>query len=154
MRRDLGLFVLTLSLLGGIAPTDASYQGEALQTKNACEEEETVRAILEERRHRFSSGASDKANSRLGDSVSVALLNLYTWDELRDPENIRLFLPIIRASFPPKWEGDRACNREPKVTTVFLHWLQAEARDKRLKREIAHTLAAVIRASATKERKP
>jgi hypothetical protein len=98
---------------------------------------------MNERKRHFSSGLSIKDNSRLGDTVSVALLNLYSVQELRDYKNIRLFLPIIRAAFPPKWEGDRPCNREPKVTAVFLQWLYREVRDIRLRREIKRTLAEI-----------
>ena len=125
----------------------------ASSDEDTCDYVRVVRVIMEERKLGFSSGISEKLNARLGDNVSVALLKMYDEHELTNPQNIRLFLPIIRASFPTQVEFE-SCRRDPKVTVFFLRWLQGDVRDTRSKHEIAQTLAAVMKASSTVKGKP
>ena len=81
----------------------------------------------------------NRPQENLCDNVAVALLKLYSEEELKKPENIKQFLPLIRDSFPPSLE-DQWCNREPKVTIFLLHWLEREVTDREIKREIAETI--------------
>jgi hypothetical protein len=98
----------------------------------------------------ISTGFSDKKSNRLGDSISVALLKIFTEEELRNPQIVSKFLPIIRASFlspnliPPK-------NRSPKFTLPLLIRLEKTTDDARLKREISD-LMRFIRDQMTSKR--
>src|SRR5713101_7279002 len=47
----------------------------------------------------FSSSFSEKQVYRLGDRVSIALLKIHSENELKDPNRIRKFLPLIEEAF-------------------------------------------------------
>ena len=72
----------------------------------------------------FSSSFSEKQIQRLGDRASIALMKIFSEDELTDPKNIKRFLPFIVDAFrnpnliPIK-------DREPRVTLIFLKFLEA-----------------------------
>jgi hypothetical protein len=119
------------------------YSGGLAQTKIVIRnnDDPSVRAVktLLLQPSGFSSGFSEKQADRLGDRVSVALLKIFTKEELRDPQNVMRFLPIIRSSFLyPKLIP--AAYRKPKVTLPFLTRLEEQVSDAKLKGDIAELM--------------
>ncbi len=58
-----------------------------------------VKRDIESRELGFSLSVIGKRIPRLGDGVSIALLKIYKGDALEIPENIRNYLPTVRAAF-------------------------------------------------------
>lgn len=90
----------------------------------------------------FSTGFSEKQANRLGDKVAVALLQIYTKEELRDRENVRKFLPLIRSSFLSP-NAIPARDRKPVTTLRLLVSLEKEERDPALRAEISELVAFI-----------
>jgi hypothetical protein len=103
---------------------------------------EQIREILKEPPG-VSSGWSEKQLNRLGDRVSVALMKIYSEENVKDPQNIRRCLPLIVQAFqvPRLVPAD---DRQPQVTIIFLKFLEDEVNDKALKAEIVETRSLVI----------
>jgi hypothetical protein len=94
-----------------------------------------VKALLEQPSG-FSSSFSEKQVYRLGDRVSIAVLKIYSENELKDANRIRKFLPLIEEAFRiPNLISIRE-DQKPRVTLVLLRVLQLEERDANLKKEI------------------
>lgn len=87
----------------------------------------------------FSSGISEKQISRLGDRVSIALLKIHSEKELKDPDRIRKFLPLIEQCFQYPNLISIPEDQKPRVTLVLLRVLRMDARDAKLKKEILRT---------------
>ena len=75
--------------------------------------------------------------TQLGDSTSIAVLKLYSLDELLKTENIRPFLPIISLSFSDSHNVLNETDRSPRVTSVVLDYLQTKVSDPEILRIIA-----------------
>jgi hypothetical protein len=115
------------------------------------DDDPSVRAVktLLQQPSSFSSGFSEKQDNRLGDRAAAALLKIFTQEELKDPQNIRKFLPIIRSSFLyPKLTP--AAYRKPKVTLPLLAQLEEQVRDAKLKDDIAELMQFVREQTKTK----
>jgi hypothetical protein len=115
MKRTFFLAGLALSFL--VIPAKAT----TVQTSSDYSVEE-VKQLLKQP-HGFSSSFSEKQNQRLGDRVSIALIKMFTPEELANPENVKRFLPLIVEAFqspavaPPN-------DREPRVTELLLKFLE------------------------------
>lgn len=73
----------------------------------------------------FSSSFSEKQVSRLGDRLSIALMKIYSEAELKDPQNIKRYLPLMIDAFRfPRLIA--ASDREPRVTLVFFNTLKVQ----------------------------
>ncbi len=130
----LGQSLVTYSLAGSPIPPQAVEDTE-------CDYVRVVTRALEERKINLVAGITEKQNARLGDNVAVALLKLYSREELVNPDNVRLYLPVIRNSFPHFRTGEKSCHRNPKVTLFLLHWLKGELEDRQLKEEVSQLIA-------------
>ena len=86
---------------------------------------------------------TEKQLNRLGDRVSVALLKIYDADELKEPANIRRYLPVVRAAFAAPRIVPFAEDRKPKVTMFLLTHLEAGVGDTQLKAQISDTIRYV-----------
>lgn len=86
---------------------------------------------------------TEKHVNRLGDRVSIALLKIYDADDLKDPQNIKKYLPIVRAAFVSPLIVRLAEDRKPKVTLFLLTYLQKEVTDANLKAQISETVEYV-----------
>ncbi len=128
----IGLVVYTLT--GSPIPPQAGDDKE-------CDYIRIVTRALEERKINLAAGITEKQNARLGDNVAVALLKLYSREELINPDNVRLYLPVIRNSFPHFRSGEKPCHRNPKVTLFLLQWLKGELEDRQLKEEVSQLIA-------------
>src|SRR5215213_9861797 len=80
---------------------------------------------------------TEKHINRLGDRVSIALLKIYDAESLKDPQNIRNYLPIVRAAFVAPRIIRLAEDRKPEVTMFLLTYLEREITDTNLKSQIS-----------------
>ena len=76
----------------------------------------------------------------LGDRVSIALLKIYDADGLKNPQNIRNYLPIVRAAFDVPRIIRLAEDKKPKVTLFLLTYLEREITDVNLKAQISDAI--------------
>ena len=81
-------------------------------------------------------GVSEKQNERLGDRAAIATLKLFDEADLTRPETIRKLLPVLRESFSYPQLISIAEDRRPAVTLFLLHYLERNAPDPALKKEI------------------
>lgn len=72
---------------------------------------------------------SRKRLIQLGDGASVALLKILTPDELRDPERVKEYAPIIQTCFSEPGSILLETNKDPKVTFFLLSHLQRDIND-------------------------
>ena len=86
---------------------------------------------------------TEKYISRLGDGVAIALLKIYDTTGLESPENIRNYLPIIRAAFVAPKIVELSENRKPEVTIFLLTYLQGKVKDENLNTEISDVIKFV-----------
>ena len=85
---------------------------------------------------------SEKFLNRLGDRVSIALMKIYTEQELANPANLRRYLPMINEAFQ-SLRIVPADDREPRVTLILLRFVEAQVQDPQLLEEILKTKAVV-----------
>jgi hypothetical protein len=83
---------------------------------------------------------TEKHINWLGDRVSIALLKIYDADGLKDPQNIRNYLPIVRAAFVAPRIVRLAEDRKPKVTMFLLKYLEREITGANLKAQISDAI--------------
>ena len=127
---------ITLAIiLLAVVSFDCFGQKKIVLNKNDDELIYTVKRLILQQDSGIIHSWDIKDNSRLGDKISVALLKIYTKDEIYDQANINRFLPIIRAafSFP---EVLSAQERTPKVTLPLLSRLESKTADPELKKKI------------------
>lgn len=72
---------------------------------------------------------SQKRLVALGDGVSVALLKILEPDELKNPERVKDYAPIIRAAFNQPQSISLESNKDPKVTLFLLGYLRQNVTD-------------------------
>lgn len=84
-------------------------------------------------------GASftEKLINRQGDGAAIALLKIYDAEGLQNPENVRNYLPIIRAAFDAPAIVSVPENKKPEVTLFLLSYLQERIKDDVLKAGIS-----------------
>ena len=93
---------------------------------------------------------TEKHINWLGDRVSIALLKIYDANGLKDPQNVRNYLPIVRAAFVAPRIVRLAEDREPKVTMFLLTYLEREITDANLKTQISDAIK-YVREQTSKE---
>lgn len=82
---------------------------------------------------------SQKRLVQLGDGVSVALLKILSPDDLRNPERVREFVPIIQACFAQPSAISLEANRDPRVTLFLLDHLRQDIDDPEVRELIRQT---------------
>lgn len=82
------------------------------------------------------SSFSQKQLQGLGDRASIALIKLYSLEELTTADNIRKYLPAIQDAFNAPKTIAIPEDRQPRVTLILLHYLQGELQDKGLQAEV------------------
>jgi hypothetical protein len=85
----------------------------------------------------------EKRLPRLGDQVSIALIKIYSADEMSKPETIRSFLPIIQDAFSTPQAIAQEVDRKPGVTFILLKYLQGSVTDVQTQRSIEDTIKFV-----------
>lgn len=88
----------------------------------------------------FSTGFAEKQANRLGDRVSIALLKIFTEEELMRPQNVAAFLPLIRSSFLSPNLISIEEDRKPDVTLFLLSHLERTVKSPSLGREISQLI--------------
>jgi hypothetical protein len=71
--------------------------------------------------------------TELGDSTSIAVLKLYTLDELVLPENVKPYVTIVSLSFSDRARVLDQTDRSPRVTSLILDYLQQRVAEPRTK---------------------
>jgi hypothetical protein len=80
---------------------------------------------------------------RLGDGVSIALLKILSQQDLRNPDVIRRFLPLIHRSFSYPSIISIDADKDPKVTLFLLGDLEQNISDPSLRQEIRETITFI-----------
>jgi hypothetical protein len=81
-------------------------------------------------------GFGEKQVNRLGDRVSIALIKILNEEDLRNPEEVRKILPLIRAAFVAPQIITVPEDKKPAVTLLLLNYLETTVQDGILKKEI------------------
>jgi hypothetical protein len=77
--------------------------------------------------------------NQFGDRVSIALLKIYSREELSQPENAGISLSAIRTAFENRNSVLEPSDREPRVTLFLLDYLQENERsDVKLEKRIEY----------------
>jgi hypothetical protein len=92
----------------------------------------------------YSTGISEKQLNRLGDELAIALLKIYSTDELARPANVRKYLPLIQGAFAFRSLIAIPEDREPRVTMFLLEFLQSRVRERELQGQIAAVKAGIV----------
>ncbi|HLZ51038.1 MAG TPA: hypothetical protein VKP61_09815 [Candidatus Acidoferrum sp.] len=93
--------------------------------------------------------SAGKDFQRLGDAVSIALLKVLSQQDLRNPDVVRRFLPIIRQSFSYPSIISIEADKNPKVTLFLLADLQQNISDPGLRHEIRQTISFIKQKTST-----
>jgi len=80
----------------------------------------------------------------LGDRVSVAVLEIYSPEELVEPENANAYLTTVRNAFVDRSRVVAPCDRQPNVTHFVLDFLhEKEQHEEGLRRRIEYLNSCV-----------
>jgi len=85
----------------------------------------------------------EKNIPRRGDQISIALLKIFTDDELSNPQIVRSFLPLIQKSFSQPDAISMDVDKKPRVTLFLLKYLQRNISDVQTQRDIEETIKFV-----------
>jgi hypothetical protein len=72
---------------------------------------------------------SQKRLAQLGDGASIALIKILAPSELKNPERIAEYMPVIRAAFAQPDAIALEVNKDPKVTLFLLGWVRQNVSD-------------------------
>lgn len=93
---------------------------------------------------------SQKRLFQLGDGVSVALLKILEPDELKSPDNVKAYMPLIQASFAEPQAVLLEENKDPKVTLFLIGYLRQNIPDPEVQALILKTEEFVLQKTANK----
>ncbi len=82
----------------------------------------------------------EKNIPRRGDQISIALLKIFTDDELSNPQTVRTFLPLIQQSFSQPEAISMDIDKKPRVALFLLNYLQRNISDTQTQRHIEETI--------------
>lgn len=81
--------------------------------------------------------------ARIGDAASIALLKIFTQDQLKDPQTIESFLPVIHVAFcNPQFIAEES-DKKPAITVFLLNFIHQHVSDSRVQEDIRQTLEFV-----------
>lgn len=86
---------------------------------------------------KLNSGFSEKQLNRLGDKVSIAILKIFSDEELKEPENIRAILALIRHAFDAPEVISIESDKHPRVTLMLLRFLESGSADEAVRVEVS-----------------
>lgn len=126
-------FVVLMILLAATATTSVSQ---------SCNIDclSRVKNLLEQERLGYSASWLEKANSRLGDSVAIGIQQIFKNNELYEPRNVRLYLPIIRRAFENEQLIKGSANRTPTASLRLLQKLKRRVDEPSLLQDIQGTI--------------
>lgn len=138
------MFFLTSAIAG------SSQQPEEARD-NVCQGDDSIPTMVwfMKLRQGISIGGLDQRDvPRLGDSVSVSLLKLYTEEELLQPKTLQRALQGIREAFSSPCSIALPSDKVPSVTGFLLTNLERRIEDKTLRGQVLDTLAYVKQQTA------
>jgi len=140
--RNLVMATLLLSIVA-IEPQTSSAQQLARDEQRDTYELQVVRNALRDPAMALGASFTEKQINRLGDKLAIALIKIYSEQELVEPSNVRRYLPLIRAAFvAPRIVSDPA-DRKPAITMMLLRQLEAHASNDACRRQIRGVLRFV-----------
>lgn len=89
----------------------------------------TIKGLLEERRTELYTTWLQKSNRELGDGVAVGLSKIYSKRNIAKPQNIRLFIPIIKEAFKDLNMIIVVDNKKPINTIKLLETLKEQIKE-------------------------
>lgn len=137
MAKCILLVFLLLDLIGTV-PANA----QSVQCDKKCVT--TIRVLLKEQKQRIGTSWYQRANRKLGDSVSVGIQKMFTKKSILSSENIRLFLPVIREAFKDRGMIIEPENKRPTVTLELLNYLKGKVTNPSLRDEIIDTINEIV----------
>jgi len=81
--------------------------------------------------------------ARMGDKVSIALLEDLSESELLDPNKVEEYLPIIQQSFSQPQFIEVEIDKQPKVTMFLLKYVRRGILDSRVQQDIDNAIRFV-----------
>jgi len=84
----------------------------------------------------ISSSFDEKAGQRLGDRMAIALLKIYSQDQLKEPANARRCITLLEEAFSSPAAISAHEDRRPDVTLILLTFLRTNTVDESLEKEI------------------
>lgn len=82
----------------------------------------------------------EKNIPRRGDQISIALLKIFTDDELSNQQTVRSFLPLIQQSFSQPEAISMDIDKKPRVALFLLNYLQRNISDTQTQRDVEETI--------------
>jgi hypothetical protein len=161
----ISVFLLVLALCDSASAVELPHYDQCLLTAQAtlrdsserdprCDDEcvNIVRGLLELGSIGFSVSYLEKQNDRLGDRVGVALLRIFSEKDIADPDNVKIFLPVIREAFLYPEFVSRPENRIPTTTLPLLRDLERRLKgNPAMEKEISETISSLLE---NKKQKP
>jgi hypothetical protein len=139
MKNRMLLLLVSVLLLPGFAPQGiASAQGDPYEislVKDMIKQQQQTPVV--------NVSSFQKYNDRAGDRIAIALLKIYTEQELIQPANVKAYLPVIREAFGMPKLIDREADKEPRVTLFLLHYLEKNVKDPELRRGVTDLIASL-----------
>jgi hypothetical protein len=89
-----------------------------------------------------------KGLARLGDRVSVSILKILEPDELKDPQNVRTCLLVIREAFAQPQFISFDADKDPRVTLFLIDYWKQNVPDPDVQDDIHKTLGIVDKNTA------
>jgi len=108
---------------------------------------QSVKARIAERSAGLIWGPGSRHISGLGDKVAIAITKIYKGPDLTDPQNVRVYLPLIREAFKNPQEISDEEDRNPSVTMLLLGRLAETVTDTSLGEEISGVEALVLQSA-------
>lgn len=103
----------------------------------------TVKFLIKEKSLGVASSFGSKSKYRLGDKVSIALMKILTDSDYKDTQKIMITLSLIQSCFDHPELIEIPEDKKPKVTLIFLAYLENSAADSTLKQNIRETISVI-----------
>lgn len=107
-----------------------------------------VRSAIQLRSKGVYTSTEERHLPRLGDRVGIALAKIYTHDELKQPQTVKLILPVIEEAFSQPASILRDEDREPRVTLLLLIFLESNSRAKEVVADVVRVRQSLNRKAA------
>lgn len=101
-----------------------------------------VKTLLEQPEG-FSVSWLEKRQGRLGDRAAIALLKLFTEQELLEPRRLIRSLSVMRGAFSTPCYIEIVADKKPSVTLFVLRGLERQVKDANVSKQIVETISSV-----------
>jgi hypothetical protein len=132
--------ILIVALLSGMVVALPSVEQSAqLQGPEDPYDIANTRALisLAQAKPSVTVGSAETHNTHMGDSATIAIIKIYSEDELLKPANVEAYLHVIGVAFAAPNVILRKEDRDPKATLFLLHFLDKNLKDAGLKKQVA-----------------